>query len=226
MTKKKKSAPESPFHFVQQENPFSEMSEKEFNEFVDTLAENSETGFRTALEQLPTILPEIDLLLLLSSFGYYALTSDGLTRESELPFKVVQHHVELLQAFCLMNALPHDDFPPILANSFEQVLELLTTLSLTFGFKRVKALRSEQPQREKTRLFIQEDLRLNTQFVRNWGYPEQVERTVKQLFARFDDRVEVKLGIRIEHLVTASFRLMSLIEGNCSGGIATNGKMG
>jgi len=36
MTKKKKSAPESPFHFVQQENPFSEMSEKEFNEFVDT----------------------------------------------------------------------------------------------------------------------------------------------------------------------------------------------
>lgn len=91
----------------------------------------------------------------------------------------------------------------------EQFQELLDDTSWAFFVRRWRHLESIQKQ---TLLEIQEQMRSNTQAVRNWGYPDQIQRTVLELFAPLDRRVEARLGIRPTVLFGVFMKIIATTE--------------
>jgi hypothetical protein len=209
-TKKKQPSRNNSFQFVT--SPFAGMSEEELNELLVLLGQNSFAKFQETLSEFQTSLEEVSPTLLLSSFAFYGLTHDGISPEGERPIQITQHHVELLQAFLLMKDQDVYSFHPIVGDTFPKFLDYLSTLSILFHIKRYGDFTKTTSQSDRQKLSIQEYMRTHTQVVRNWGYPQQIQRTTINLFRPLDDAIETILRVRIEHLVNMCFNLVELIE--------------
>lgn len=158
--------------------------------------------YEEALRELRRRILEVDPLSLLANLAFYGLPTIGL-KDPELtqPKPILQHHVELLQALILqhprsafsVNQLPQQDYI-----TFRDLLHDVTN---GFRFRGYAGIDPSLPNEERRRRMFLEEVKRHTQFVRNWGYPQQVTRIVTDLFAPLDDAVEKKFGVRIGNLV-------------------------
>jgi hypothetical protein len=63
---------------------------------------------------------------------------------------------------------------------------------------------------------VKEQIRTHTQAVRNPGYPDQILRIAKGIFAPLDVKLEAAIGVRFEHLIRFFLNVEALIESRIS----------
>lgn len=199
--------------YQQMPSPFEGMSDAESVEHLRTVGEDANRRFVAASQELKNKLPTIDPLSLLSLFAYYGLASPaGEDPELAQDEPILQHHIELLQAFILQNQLNGFEFKPVVPPDFETFRKLIREISRSFVSRRFTALDVDMPKNQRRRLAVQESMRSDTQAIRNWGYPQQIMRITVDLFSPLDEDIENIVGVKITHLVKMLSNVGDLIE--------------
>jgi hypothetical protein len=85
-------------------------------------------------------------------------------------------------------------------------------LANAFHHRRFKAIEGEASLQSRTVLQLQEQLRLHTQVVRNWGYFSEVVQISTELYAPLDKPFRRALGFGASDLITIARHLVALIE--------------
>ncbi len=190
------------FRYVKAPSPLSHLSETDRIQVIKGMAQSSKTTFADSLEKLQEHLRTIDPVQLLSVFSLYGLTSiNGRDPEPTRENPVLQHHVELLQALVLRFNRDDFEYRPVLGPSQSKIRELVTDVEHAFSMKRLDTVSSNTDPIALRKAFLLESMRVHTQAVRNWGYPEQIVRIVTDIFSPMEDQIRSKLGVRIDHLL-------------------------
>ncbi len=149
-------------------------------------------------------LGRVEPLCLLSAVAGYGLAvgiaDDGTVQQSALS-KIQPSHVELLQALCLRAPLENHNESPALGDLVQEICDTVVEWSEEFHAKRLVQLEAVTTDLERNRLGVQENIRVATQMVRNWGYYDQVKRLVSDLMAPLEPSFEKIHGFRSQDLI-------------------------
>jgi hypothetical protein len=186
-----------------------EEADKAFIKIGEAHGLRFEESFRSLQEEILKYDPVY--LLSVNSF-YSTFDSNAKPRERSDRKRILQHHVELLQSLTLINAGESygSSFAP--PPAIQTVRELLYECSNSFPMRRYSTLEPSMSPEQRQRLRVLEDIRGHTQALRNWGYPQQIERIVLELFAPFDAIVEKEMGVRLESLIRMAFTVSDLLQ--------------
>ncbi len=130
--------------------------------------------------------------------------------------KFNQSHVELAQALSLRVPFAERsrEFPK--PDTIQQLFDLLPEVGQAYSLRRFVQLQEERSDENSAVVLIQEELRLHTQTVRNWGYLSRVAEIAKRLCAPIDDVFHTTAGIRattvidlFTHLIRRHERLVN-----------------
>jgi len=146
-----------------------------------------------------SVLRLVDPLLTISMLSTYGLLVSidkrGNIGASYKGEEFNQSHVELVQALYLR--IPYvecsTDFPK--PETIQQLFDILPELGEAYGMKRFVQLQEERSDANRGVMLIQEELRLHTQAVRNWGFLSRVTAIAKSIFNPIDEVLNTKLGI-------------------------------
>lgn len=201
------------FTYRQMSLPFEEMTENEVVESIKKLGEKFGQKFETSFQTLQERILKFDPCALLSLFAYYDLTtSPGVSREWTEENPILQHHVEFLQGLLLQNSQDSFDFKPALPQDFVDLRQLVQDVTRAFPMRRLALADPSTSIEQRQQLSILESIRMDTQAVRNWGYPQQIKRIVSGLFSSLDDAIEQKIGVRVACLVEMWFKVVDVVE--------------
>lgn len=211
LRQKKRSARRKKAHcnkrggMVFMKHPFSILSREAVLKGLVEIGKTHKDEFPRRLEEIEIILRSVDPLLMISMLATYGLMGgvdgNGNISSGYKGDEFNQSHVELAQAFCLRipfaecsRELPRPD-------TIQQLFDLLPELSKAFGMMRFVQLEQERSEENKAVLVIQEELRLHTQVVRNWGYLSRVAGIVRRLCTPIDEVFLATVGIRATNLI-------------------------
>lgn len=144
----------------------------------------------------------LHLISILSVYGLFAgMTDTGKVQQKKTEATLQQAHVELAQALVL--TVPAEDVSanPALPDDIQQIWDLLIKLGDAFHLKRLEQIERATADEEKAILQLQEQLRLHTQFVRNWGYFTRVITITSKLYKPLDPIYENAVGIGATQLI-------------------------
>lgn len=159
------------------------------------MAQNAEKEFGESLPELEQELMRRDPLLVMSLFAFYYLTTYIDEKGEVFPAAVNQADSELLQCIMLRHRL--DEYKPdSITSDVGKIIELLQKVNALFHARDAHKQAHSGPQAS-----LISGARANTQSVRNWGYPEQMQKIVRELFDPLDDEIEKALGIRVSHIL-------------------------
>lgn len=203
----------SGFTYQKISSPFEGMNENDVIDVIRKFGENFNQKFEDSFQELQARILTVDPCSLLSLFAYYDLTtSPGVNREWTEKQPILQHHVEFLQGLVLRYQEESFDFQPTLPQDFVVFRDLIKDVTRAFQMRRLAAVDPSASREQRQRFMALEDIRVHTQAVRNWGYPQQVSRIVTGLFSTLDDAIEEQLGVRVAYLVKMWFNLVNISE--------------
>jgi hypothetical protein len=207
--KKKESGP------VIMRHPFSDVDHDVLRTALIEMGKRKTTEFPDAVEKLTAFLRTYNPFHLLSVLAAYGLIAgvwehSGVERISGRPLE--QHHIELLQAFLL--AVPVEEVGDDLARPdiIQQVIALLDDVAKAFHQRRMAAAEQERDLQGRTLLAMQEQVRMHTQMVRNWGYFSDVVALSRALYGPFDTQLRKVCGFSATELIIVAQYLVSLLE--------------
>jgi hypothetical protein len=181
----------------------------ELHKLAERFSEEARAEFDASFCRVKAAILNYEPLSLLSYLSsLFLFGRGGLEPGSPAGRFISQFHVELLQALVLQHG--QDAFPWLpTAPSFSELLSDLDTAGKTFLLHRMKLKDSESDQ---TLLQVQEHIRGHTQAVRNWGFPDQIQRTVITLFTPLDQRAEEFIGVKPTALFGMFMKVIKEIE--------------
>lgn len=201
-------------------HPFSSLPREDLLKGLIEIGMAHQDEFPKKLATLESVLRTCDPLLTISQLATYGLfgsvDGSGHVRAGYKGEEFNQSHVELVQALYLRipptecsNELPSP-------NTIQQLFDLLPDLGEAYHLRRFVQLQEERSNENRAVLVIQEELRLHTQSVRNWGYLSRVAGIVKRLCTPIDDvfldAVDISATSLIEmfiHLIRRHERLLN-----------------
>jgi hypothetical protein len=203
--------------------PFAHLSTEERAAVAGSIAANASVRFETAIDQIGAILSSADSVRLLAWLSAYHLRS--LLPEPGEPIRegpILQHHVELLQAFALRQSRqPASDASPLegsteryahFGETGRQLETILRDAAMAFHLKRLNAASEAASDLEKSRLSVAEALRGQTEAIRNWGFPHQIVRTAQRILERLDQRAAAAVGFALSPLPLGFDQLVRTVE--------------
>lgn len=179
-------------------SPFGSLSPEELDVLAQRIGQEGSRTFAAAFSELQERLAAFEPRSLLAGLSLYQLTmppGKGTPRIGRDPLH--QHHIELLQALILQR--PLDTFPWM--PTFPDLAAFVDLIDLASRMFFVRRIAPADDRQDGERRRIQEGRRLETQAVRNWGYPHQMRRITSDLFAPLDDRIQAELGVRVVDLL-------------------------
>lgn len=194
-----------PAGMVFMKHPFSTLPREAVLKGLVEMGKTHQDEFPRQLEEVETILRSVDPLLTISMLATYGLMGgvddNGNISSGYKGEEFNQSHVELAQALCLRVPFAEcsREFPR--PDTVQQLFDLLPELGKAFGLMRFVQLQQERSDENKAVMVIQEELRLHTQVVRNWGYLSRVAGILKRLCTPIDDVFLATVGIRATNLV-------------------------
>ena len=194
-------------------SPFSQMNEDEIDKMFEAIGENYSDEFDESYKKLQQEILSVNPILLLSYYSFYDLTMLGGKDPEITKEKPILHlHVELLQALALCHQL--QDYPSelVLHPHVPSLNNLVQNTQYAFQLRRMSEIDSSCPVEKRHRFSVLESMRVQTQAVRNWGYPQQVKHILTSLFAPLEDEIESETGIRISNLIQMIMNLITIIE--------------
>ena len=106
------------------------------------------------------------------------------------------------------------DLKPATAFDSDKFIDLIEKSAQAFQMRTLAKLDSSLAINQRLRLRALEFIRVHTQVVRNWGYPDQITRIVKSLFEPLDKEIENHFGVRASYLIDMCLNLTATIERN------------
>lgn len=219
---KRRTTPHSSFlskglEYKEIRSPFDGLSEAEVLERVKSTGEEFGCVFRDSFDDLQKRILGAEPLVLLSSLSYQMLIIRAHRRRSSIEkLPIQQHGLELLQALLLKHRRNEFELKPAIAFDSNKFFDLIEKSAQAFQMRALAQLDSSLAINQRLRLRALEFIRVHTQVVRNWGYPDQITRIVKSLFEPIDEEMENHFGVRASYLIDMCLNLTATIERNLS----------
>jgi len=197
-------------------NPFENISREEIEQIYLEISQSSANEFDDSLTELKNTIASVDPFHLLSVLANYGLTNglsdSGERSKKDADFTISQSHVEIVQALVLQ--IPEEELSETVAKpkQIQAFFDLLPKLSRVFSWRRLKQIQSNNTNEEKSILFLQEYLRANTQFVRNWGYFKKVIEISTRLYQPLDSYYKNTFGLEATILISIFENFVSQSE--------------
>lgn len=191
-------------------SPFEGMSQEDIRKTLKEIGKKIDCQFEEAFKELQEQILSVDPYLLLSYFAAYDLSApEGIDKELTEDDPILQHQVEILQGLILRHKFEEFEFkvPDLIV--FHDLIKRVTR---AYYLRRIANIEPGMTDDHFYRLQTLEEMRIQTQSVRNWGYPQQVTRIVCQLFEPLDDDIEQQRGVRITYLVKMCLKLIDIAE--------------
>jgi hypothetical protein len=186
---------------------------QELRQQISAEVERARREFDTDVTSFERLLQGTDPRLLLAYLSFYRLTtSERRIRAHEPETEFSQHHVELVQAFCLRQPLETFEHAPPDGEALANVSDAVQSLVSASVLRRLPVSAEDGSFAERQLEFV----RLHTLGVRNWGQPFQVERLFEGLFAPLEADIRSSLGVSISALTKMAFAALALVEGRIS----------
>jgi hypothetical protein len=204
-SKEKGKTQNRPSSVVFKEHPFASIPSDIVLKGLIEIGKSQKDEFPKLLKDLEEILCSIDPLLTISVLATYGLMGyvddKGGLHPSYKGDEFNQSHVELLQAIFLRASFfnASDNFPS--PSTIQCLFDSLPELGKSYCTQRFVQLEEERSEEKKGVIQIQEELRLHTQTVRNWGFLSKVSAIVKRLCSPIEDVFQKTVGIRAEQLI-------------------------
>ncbi len=194
-------------------SPFEGLTQEEVVELLRAQGEEHSAQFAAVFSELQQLVLTLNPLWALSTLALYSLTTTpGRDPELDGEDPILQHHVELLHGLLLRTSIADFTNNACTPDQLTKLRSLLQDTARLFHSRRLRVLQPNLSSEELQRLRTLEDLRVHTQAIRNWGYPDQMARTVTGLFRAFESSTEQRKGVRIEHLVAMLQRILGQVE--------------
>jgi hypothetical protein len=166
--------------------------------------------FQSNLDRIHEELLECNPLHLLSSLSHYHLLAiNGTQLEKVEEDPILQHHLELILSLALKHKF--DEYKGYRKDP-SNLLNTIKETSHLFYQKRLCALASTSSDAERKKLSVKESVRIHTQAVRNWGYPQHMKYILTKLVLPLDVIFKDQHGITASGCVTLLFDLVAMIE--------------
>ena len=202
------------FHTMQ--NPFSGLTDAERKQAIQGLAQNSEKAFQESLSKIKDIIYRYDSVPLLAILATYGLTvgvgDNGVQKTKDSDFNIHQSHLEIFQALALQpkpNELQRLPFSP---DVVQEVWDTLIKLMQAYSYMDLEQITKHELDEEKAVTLLQQQMRGNTQMVRNWGYFSQVKSISQEIYGCFDRLLEETYGFSASNLIDLFQLLIDKIE--------------
>jgi hypothetical protein len=203
MAQKREGQNEGPF-FTMMQNPLDGISDDERLKIVTELGKNSEVTFKKTLRELTNLLSNHDPMGILANLSAYGLTtgvSDNQVKETSSPSRLTQAHVEICQALALQTPGMDQTWKIAAPEIIQEIWQLLIQLLTSFHLQRISSDRLEMGEEDSAILRLQEEIRGNTESVRNWGYFQQVIKISKELYETFDPKMKSYFGFSATEVI-------------------------
>ena len=194
-----------PGGMVFMKHPLSTLPREAVLKGLVEIGKTHQDEFPNRLAAVESVLRSSDPLLTISMLATYGLfgrvDDNGHVSAAYKGEEFNQSHVELAQALCLRipPAERSQEFPN--PDTIQQLFDLLPELGEAYRLRRFVQLQEERSDENKAVMLIQEELRLHTQGVRNWGYLSRVAGIVKRLCAPIDDVFRATVGMCATSLI-------------------------
>ncbi len=182
--------------FVAMRHPMARIPKETLIEATRKIANSSRVDFPEQLAKVETLLGSLAPLDVVARLAFYGLyRSVGEPNESPSPdseTELLPVHVELAQALCLKRPLELEYPPPTYESSgvVAELIPALNKLTELFHLRRLNSAPEEATDADSGIWMVQERLRLNTQFVRNWSNFTRVVNITRRLCAPIDAEFE------------------------------------
>jgi hypothetical protein len=190
--------------------PFEGIPHDEVIAHLKSLGEKRAEDFPKELSELKKSILSCDPVQMLGTMSFFGqsafLKKDGSIEQPKT--WIQQHHVELIQALALQSPLSEYAVFPPQPQLIQAIWDRVLSVSDAFSQKRLVALGSGETSSEKAALLLQEQMRLHTQIVRNWGFPDRVVSLVKELLQPIDSIITGAIGYSLSSFFELSLKLM------------------
>lgn len=217
--KHKKSTPASSKErkddIVFMKHPFSSIPRDILLKGLAEVGQNNIDDFPNQLDKVENILSTIDPILTIAMLTTYGLMGAIDEKGNVISYKgdkFNQSHVELIQALALKIKPENISFDFPLPDKIQELFDLTETLAESYHLRRLSELGQDKTDEEKAIKLIQEELRLHTQVVRNWGYLNKVISITKLLCSPIDRIFTKKLGLSATELIDFFHLLIHRLE--------------
>jgi hypothetical protein len=176
------------------------------------LAQDSADRFPARLAELASAITPYHPLDVLSFFSFYSLTGPPTTSSSsELPRRLLQHHVEFLQA--LFMTIPPEQLgqTTLTPDRCDVIEDMAEAVFLDAQFRGLSPEGLSSPSQFIYKDAI-EEARTYAATVRIYAHPEELLTQAERLFAPFDAALLTQAGVTFTDLVQLVPRLVALIE--------------
>ena len=212
-SKSNKQAVSDQLSYYELPSPFEGMSDSEAVTNLREIGETYKSQFTDAVQALQEQILTVDPIKLLAAFSYYGLTiAPGQDPELTQDSPILQHHAELLQAFVLKQRLDAFAMHAVIPTAFEATRNQVQTVSQAFARRRFAVLDPAMSLEQRRRLAAVESIRGDTQAIRNWSYPQQTIRILKDLFAPLEEAIEQTIGVRVADTIDMLLHVGHVIE--------------
>lgn len=206
--------------FVALRHPFQGLPREVVQQRLLEIGTLHQGKFSEKLSEVEAILSSLSPLLVISLLSRYGLVGSiddsGHISAGYKGDVFNQSHVEVVQALTLR--IPSDRIvgtPPD-PNQIQQLFDLLPDLGHSYSHKRLTQLDGQRTEEESAAALIQEELRIHTQAVRNWGLLGRVARITSDLCAPIDDLIQKEIGLAGTQLIKLFLHLVWRQERICN----------
>lgn len=164
------------------------------------------------LQLLRTVHPA-HLIAILSHYGLLSPTSTG-KRATEAPLMsgILQHHVELVQAYALHLRADEWGQQPASKEDIDRAPVLVPALATAFHARRFLDAQNVELVAERYQLLLREKIRLHTQIVRTWGHSDLALGATRKLYGPLDCVFHAELGFTVSNVIDVAVCLIALHE--------------
>lgn len=196
-------------------HPFSSLPRDIVLKGLAEVGQRNVDEFPNQLQTVENIIASVDPILtiaMLTTYGLIGTIDDKGNRSSYKGEKFNQSHVELIQALALK--VPQEnlsfDFP--LPDKTQQLFDLTEALAESYRLRRLSEIGKNDSEDGGAIKLVQEQLRMHTQVVRNWGYLSKVMSIIKRLCNPIDNEFAKKTGLTATELIDFFYYLIRRIE--------------
>lgn len=191
-------------------------------EYVKEAATTAGNDFERGLRNFHAELLKHNPIHLLCQLSFYTLHSTNpAPDEWKDPDRFFQHHMEVLQGLLLKH--PWDEYA-LERTDPQKTINGIKELSRLFAFKRGQTVSADMDKKAKRTFIMREAVRMHTQGVRNWSYPQFIFSISRKLMERMDEVCLKEYGIKASRCVDLIEDLIGLSEARLSAFINEKGE--
>lgn len=201
-----------PVEFLQGSSPLAGMSDAEREEYLRRTGDKFARVFDEAYPRLRDAVARAEPLHLLAMISLSSLHTQGRSGGELEPGAVLQAFYELVHALALMGRDSREPGVFLDGNEIKAIQDLAEEVSTAYHMRNLRDLAGVERGVGSRREFLVQQARTATQITRNWAYPDQMIRYIREMFAPLDDHFTARWGATATGLIDMLQGAIGLVE--------------